>query len=74
MDTKDLKKLRRSLPKGSKKILAEQFDVSEGHITQILLGNRKNEKVIIAAAIIAYDHKNELSKAEQIVQSLADII
>jgi hypothetical protein len=71
MDRKDLDKLRRNLPPKAKELLAEQFNVSVGHITQVLLGNRNNELVLIAAAEMAAEHKNKLSKAEEFVQSLS---
>ncbi len=70
MDKKDLKKLRMNLPPNGKKMLAEQFGLSPGHITQILLGNRNNVLVLIAAAKLAYEHKTELDEASKFIQSL----
>jgi len=69
MDKKDLQKLRKNIPPKAKEILAEKFQVSAGHIAQILLGNRKNELVIIEASKMAAEHLAELRKAEELIQS-----
>lgn len=70
MTTEDLKKLRKALPKGSKKVLAQKFGLSEGHITQILLGNRVNEMVLISAVEIVKDYFEKRDQAINVIQSL----
>lgn len=70
MTTEELKKLRKALPKGSKKILAAKFGLSEGHITQILLGNRVNEMVLISATEIIREYFEKRDQALNVIQSL----
>lgn len=70
MTREELKKLRKALPNGAKTILAEKFKLSEGHIGQILLGNRKNDMVLIFAAEMVEEHLRKIDKATQFVQNL----
>jgi hypothetical protein len=70
MDKKDLRKLRKNLPKGAIRQLAENFSVTENHIYKVLCGFRNNTEIIKAAYKMAIEHREELREAEKFVQSL----
>ena len=70
MTSKELYRLRAALPKGSKKIIAAKFGVSEGHVTQVLCGHRNNDAIIIEAVNIVSEHMQQLKNAETFIQSL----
>lgn len=70
MNKEELRKIRENLPKGGREILAERFGCSTGHINNVLLGNRSNEKILIAAAEIITSHKDAMQKAAEIVSAL----
>ena len=70
MTKDDLKKLRRNLPKGSREILALRFGLSKGYINLVLNGTRNNENILIAAVEIISEHKRNLQKAQDFIESL----
>jgi len=70
MNQEELKKLRENLPKGAREILAERFGCSLGHINNTLLGNRENAAILIAAVELISEHKKNLAKATEYIQTL----
>jgi ATP:corrinoid adenosyltransferase len=70
MQKDDLKKLRKNLPKGSREILAQKFELSRGYINLILTGVRENDAVLIAAVNLVSEHKKNMHEAEKFIQTL----
>jgi hypothetical protein len=70
MNRKDLQKLRKHLPKGAIRTLAEGFNVTENHVYKVLCGFRNNTEIIKAASKMAAQHLEELRETEKFVQSL----
>jgi len=70
MEKPALKKLRQNLPQGTKAILAAEFGLTVQSISQILLGNRKNENVILRAVDLVSEHSQRKAKATEFIDSL----
>lgn len=56
----DLKNLRTKMPKGYRKVLALEHNVSEEYIDMIFRGTRDNVAVIESAAQLAEEHQKRL--------------
>jgi len=56
-----LKNLRSKMPKGYRKILAQEHNVSEEYIDMIFRGSRENVAVIESAAQLAEEHQKRLN-------------
>lgn len=57
---KALAKLRKSMPKGYRDTLAEEFEISTSYIDQIFAGDKKRPDVIEHAIKMAELHKEDL--------------
>jgi len=56
-----LKILRTKMPKGYRKILAKEHNVSEAYIDMIFRGTRENNAVIESAAQLTEEHQKNLA-------------
>lgn len=70
MTKKDLKTLRRKLPKVNRyeeinKVLLEEIGkkYSAGTIKQVLYGHRSNDSIVLAAINVAHEHQLKLTSA-----------
>lgn len=70
MTKHELQKLRKNLPKGSREVLARQFNCSIGHINNVLTGLRENEPIILAAVNLVSEHKRNIQEAEKFIETL----
>ncbi len=70
MTKKDLNKLKKSLPKGYRDLIAEKFDCSTGYVDMVLAGTRKNIEVLTAAVSLAQSHKTEMEALTNKIKSL----
>jgi hypothetical protein len=70
MSNEDLKKLKKSLPKGYRSKLAEQFNCSKAFVDMVIAGTRKNTEMIFSAYEIARSHKDQIENIAQGIQRL----
>jgi hypothetical protein len=70
MNKQSLANLRKNLSADDRKKLSEKFNLTVDSIGQILLGNRNNDKVIIAAVEIVSEHLEKKQRAEEFLQNL----
>ncbi len=70
MTKEELLKLKKSLPKGSIKILADQHVLSVSYINMIFSGERENLEIVKSALEIAKIHKQKKSSISQAINKL----
>lgn len=70
MTKKELIKLRKLMPKGYRKTLAEKFGISGSYITQIFRGEKTRPDVIDEAIEIAAAHKQTLADQKAKIKKL----
>jgi len=70
MEIKDLKKLRKNLPKGSIGKIAEMLGVSNATVSSVLSGKRNNSDVINIAIEIAEERKRTVDKIVDRINTL----
>jgi hypothetical protein len=70
MTKKDLNKLKKSLPKGYRDLIAEKCNCSIGLVDMVLAGTRKNIEVLTVAVNLAQSHKIELEALANQIKSL----
>jgi hypothetical protein len=69
MEKQLLKKLKR-LPKGSRKLLAQEFGVSLGHIYNILSGQKENDYVVLRAVEMLGQFIEKKREAEKFLDGI----
>ena len=70
MTKKELNKLKKSLPKGYRDMLAETCECSTGLVDMVLAGTRKNIQIITAAIDLALSHKVMIEELSEKIKSL----
>jgi len=70
MTKKELIKLKKSLPKGYRDVLAEKFNCSMSTVDMVLVGTRKNIELIKVAIELAKDHKIEMENLSKEIKGL----
>jgi hypothetical protein len=70
MTTDELKKLKKSMPRGYRNTLAEKFEVTTGYIDQILRGDKTRPDVIDSAIEIAATYKKYLAEQKTKIKKL----
>lgn len=70
MTTKELKKLKKMMPKGYRDTLAEEFEISTSYVDQIFRGEKERPDVIERAVAIAELRKQDLDKLAQKIKKL----
>ena len=70
MTKKELIKLKKSLPKGYRDVLAEKFTCSVSTVDMVLVGTRKNIELIKAAIELAKVHKVEMENLSKEIKQL----
>jgi hypothetical protein len=69
MEKQLLKKLKK-LPKGSRKLLAQEFGVSLGHIYNILSGQKENDYVVLRAVEMLGQFIEKKREAEKFLDGI----
>jgi len=70
MTKKDLNKLKKSLPKGYRDLIAEKLDCSVSLVDQVLAGTRKNIEIVDAAVNLALSHKAQIEELSNKIKSI----
>ena len=70
MTKKELNKLKKSLPKGYRDLIAEKCDCSIGLVDMVLAGTRKNIQIVDAAVNLALSHKTQIEALSDKIKSL----
>lgn len=70
MTKKELNKLKNSLPRGYRDMIAEQLSCSVTLIDMVFAGNRRNIEIIKVAINIAQTHKEELAELSTKIKDL----
>jgi len=70
MTKKELNKLKKNLPKNFRDTIAEECDCSLVLVDKVLLGTRKNIKVLKVATDLALAHKEEIDALSKQIKSL----
>ena len=70
MTKNELKKLKSSLPRGSRKIIAERTGKHISAVDQVLRGEFFNQEIIDLALAIAEEHRRNLNLKLQRIKSL----
>jgi len=70
MTKKEFSKLKKSLPKGYRDLIAEKLDCSLSLVDQVLAGTKENIKVLNAAVNLAEDHKTQIEELSNKIKSL----
>lgn len=70
MNQEELKKLSDNLTKEDREQLAADFDVSIGHIYNVLSGQKENDKILLRAVEIVREHRRKLDEASAFVSTL----
>lgn len=70
MEKDTLKKIRKNLPKGSIQTIAEKFNLSNGHVSQILRGHRNNNPVLLEAVKIVSEHRKKHDEAIEFLHNI----
>ena len=70
MTKKELNKLKKSLPKGYRDLIAAKCDCSSGLVDIVLSGTRKNIQIITEAIDLALSHKVLIDELSDKIKSL----
>jgi len=70
MTKKELNRLKKSLPKGYRDMLAEKLNCTTSMVDMVLAGTRKNLDIISTAIEIAKAHKKKMSQLSQEINQL----
>jgi 4-diphosphocytidyl-2C-methyl-D-erythritol kinase len=70
MTPKEIKILRKKLPKSWAKTLAKEYMVSTQYVYAIFKGKRKNNSVLASAIIIAEKHQMTMKNLSEKINSL----
>lgn len=70
MTKASLQKLKDILPRGSVKIIAEKSDVSLSTVRKVLSGERRNQKVLEEAIMLAKETQEKESSLNNEIQNL----
>ncbi|MBL7970086.1 MAG: hypothetical protein JNL03_01090 [Prolixibacteraceae bacterium] len=70
MTREELKKLKKSMPRGYRDTLSEEFNVTTGYIDQILRGDKTRPDIIDRAIEIAAIYKRYLADQKAKIKKL----
>jgi transcriptional regulator with XRE-family HTH domain len=70
MTKKELRILRKNLPKGYRDTLARQFNCTASYVDKVLSGTRNNIEMIKAATKMAEDYKAEMDQLSNQIKQL----
>jgi len=70
IDAESLKKLRKNLPVGYSRVLAERTGYSQGMVMLVIQGHRNNYKILDAAILLAEETKQVILSKKEKIESL----
>lgn len=70
MSKKELAKLRRALPRGYAKTLAETTGFDPVYVYRVINGDRKNEDIITAAIQLAEENRRKEAERKERIRQL----
>jgi len=70
MNTEDLEKLKKKLPRGYRQMLIERTGYSLPAIDSVLRGDYMNERILDAAIKLAQEHQEKLKNYSEKINSI----
>jgi hypothetical protein len=70
MTKKELNKLKKSLPKGYRDLIAEKCNCTTALVDMVLAGTRKNIEIVNAAVNLALSHKAQIEELSNKIKSI----